>query len=428
MKPRFLGAFAVYSVGLLVNVASLAEIPLDESQIRQVFSKEQPHYQPQNLRFQLGEFGTGQAIVALENARDRATGKELWLLEYDKQWKIGRKLADKVSEFHPVSFEKNAQTALFYTRSSSPSKGVQQTEFKVISLQQPRELFSQTALDNTGAAGLMNTQFQEHRIEFEDVDKDGTVELIDTELKIAYLGNQQSDSTEKKTVYKMQQGRLQVFDPNAPVKAVEKTPTPPESAPPATSSISLATETKPVKSVATSSSIVAGDSRITIGAGVRVRMQPKASAKEVTRLQFGTVLRELEKAKQSEFLGDKRDYWYKVEVADGKQGWVFGSFITPVDALHLPEKYIELAKKQLANDALQFSDWVDVVNFLNRVSSEVANKNLAAELAVLRQQGLARSLKAIPAGQEQQSPYKEWLSEQASFLSYHAPSGTWRVK
>ena len=117
-----------------------------------------------------------------------------------------------------------------------------------------------------------------------------------------------------------------------------------------------------------------------------------------------------------------------MELAEGKQGWVFGSFITPVDVQHLPEKYIELAKNQLANDALQFSDWVDVVNFLNRVSSEVADANLANELAALRQQGLARSLKAIPAGQEQQSPYKEWLIEQANFINYHAPSGTWRVK
>lgn len=423
MKPRFLGA--VYSLGLLVSAPSFAENALDESQIKQLFSKELRNYQPQNVHFQLGEFGAGQAIVALENAQERATGKELWLLEYDKQWKIGRKLADKVAEFKTVSFEKDAKPALFYTRSISPTKGVQQTEFKVISLQQTRELFSQTALDNTGVAGLMNTQFQEHRIEFEDVDKDGSLELIDNEIKIAYLGNQQSDSSEKKSIYKMQQGRLQIFDPNAPVtiQAAEKSVNTPPA--PKTSSISLATEPKPLpaKPVA-----VVGDSRIAIGAGVRVRMQPKASAKEVTRLQFGTVVREVEKAKQSEFLGDKRDYWYKVEVADGKQGWVFGSFITPVDALHLPEKYIELAKTQLANDALQFSDWVDVVNFLNRVSSEVANKNLAAELAALRQQGLARSLKAIPAGQDQQSPYKEWLSEQANFISYHAPSGTWRLK
>lgn len=417
MKPRFLGSLAVCGLGLWVSLPSAAETPLDESQIKQLFSKELRNYQPQNLRFQLGEFGSGRAIVALENAQERTTGKELWLLEYDKQWKIGRKLADKVTDFQTVDFEKNAKPALFFTRNLSPSKGVQQTEFKVISLQQNRELFSQTALDNTGAVGLMNTQFQEHRLEFDDVDKDGSLELIDTELKINYLGNQQSDSIEKKTIYKMQQGRLQIFDPNAPTPAGKVVSVAAIPAPNPLPARKIVTE-KPVT----------GDKRITIGAGVRVRMQPKATAKEVTRLQFGTVIRELEKAKQSELLGDKRDYWYKVEAAEGKQGWVFGSFITPVDVQHLPEKYIELAKTQLANDALQFSDWVDVVNFLNRVSSEVADASLANELAALRQQGLARSLKAIPAGQEQQSPYKEWLTEQANFINYHAPSGTWRVK
>ena len=425
MKSRFL---AVCSLGLWVSVPSFAETSLDESQIKQLFSKEMRHYQPQNVRFQLGEFGAGQAIVALENAQDRATGKELWLLEYDKQWKIVRKLADKVAEFQTVDFEKNAKPALFYTRNLSPSQGVQQTELKVMALQQNRELFSQTALDNTGAAGLMNTQFQEHRIEFEDVDKDGRLELIDTEIKINYLGNQQSDSTEKKSIYKMQQGRLQVFDPHAPIaKAAETHVTPPETRASHVSSISLATETKPLPANKPST-LVTGNNRITIGAGVRVRMQPKATAKEVTRLQFGTVIHELEKAKQSEFLGDKRDYWYKVALIDGKQGWVFSSFITPVDAAHLPEKYLELAKTQLANDALQFSDWVDVVNFLNRVSGEVADASLATELAALRQQALARSLKAIPEGQAQQSPYQEWLTEQAHFISYHAPSDTWRVK
>jgi hypothetical protein len=428
MKPQFLGALAVCSLGLLVSVPSFAENSLDESQIKQLFSKEMRHYQPQNVRFQLGEFDVGHtgAVVALENAQNQATGKELWLLEYDKQWRIQRKLAENVAEFQTVDFEKNGKPALFFTRSNSPAKGVQQTELKVISLQQDRVLFSQTALDNTGVVGLMNSQFQEHRVEFDDVDKDGSLELIDTEIKIAYLGNQQSDSLEKKTLYKMQQGRLQLFDPNAPViKSVEKPVTTPEKSSPNTSSISLATEIKPLP---TKLPIVMGDNRITVGAGVRVRMQPKATAKEVTRLQFGTVIREVEKAKQSEVLGDKRDYWYKVAVADGKQGWVFGSFITPVDIQHLPEKYIELAKNQLANDTLQFSDWVDVVNFLNRVSGEVMDASLATELASLRQQGLARSLKAIPAGQAQQSPYKEWLTEQANFVNYHAPSGTWRVK
>ena len=58
MKSRFL---AVCSLGLWVSVPSFAETSLDESQIKQLFSKEMRHYQPQNVRFQLGEFGAGQA-------------------------------------------------------------------------------------------------------------------------------------------------------------------------------------------------------------------------------------------------------------------------------------------------------------------------------------------------------------------------------
>lgn len=410
-------SLALFGLGVIFSAPSSANIALDESQIKQLFvARGVP--QLQNISFQVGEFVSGRvgAVVALDNPQNHALAKEVWLLDFDKQWKVLRKLADSVNEFRAVDLDNNGTSELFIVQVSHPAQGIQKTRIVLLTLNKDSEtvLFDKTALDNTGVTAAMVSQFQEHQVQFEDVDKDGLLELVDTEIKIGYLGNKQSDSFEKKTIYKLSQGRLQVFDPNAPAKA------------------GITQEelsfTAAKMSDASKSSIASVDdkTRMTLGAGVRVRTQPKATAKEVTRLQIGTLVRELEKNVQSEFLGDKRDYWYKVVLSDGKQGWVFGSFIEPVALSQLPEKYIALAKTQLANENLQFSDWVDVVNFLNRVRGEVSTTAQVDTLTSLRQQALARSLKSIPEGQEQQSPYQEWIKEQADLIRYH--NGTWQVK
>src|SRR6185369_9319011 len=67
-------------------------------------------------------------------------------------------------------------------------------------------------------------------------------------------------------------------------------------------------------------------SRITVASGVRVRKAPQVSAEEVERLQIGAVLQEIEQSSSKEKVGQVEDYWYRVALQSGKEGWVFGGF------------------------------------------------------------------------------------------------------
>src|SRR5215203_1858426 len=73
-------------------------------------------------------------------------------------------------------------------------------------------------------------------------------------------------------------------------------------------------------------------SRITSASNVRARALPNTSAEEVTRLQIGTIVQELEQSSSKEKIGNAEDYWYKIALPGGKEGWVFGSFTMPFAA------------------------------------------------------------------------------------------------
>ncbi|MEN9847453.1 MAG: hypothetical protein RL368_193 [Pseudomonadota bacterium] len=166
---------------------------------------------------------------------------------------------------------------------------------------------------------------------------------------------------------------------------------------------------------------------ITVVAGVKVQAEPSVNAKEIARLSIGSVLNKLAKSSQTSLLGQERDYWYQVSLADGKQGWVFGSFMVAVDRSHLVEKYIEIADTQLKVDPPVFKDLVDVVNFLDHVTRSLPASEKLGELKLLKLLAVERSLTVITPEQEKVSPYKEWFTAQAPILLRNEMMSGWMV-
>ncbi|HWP44705.1 MAG TPA: SH3 domain-containing protein, partial [Blastocatellia bacterium] len=80
------------------------------------------------------------------------------------------------------------------------------------------------------------------------------------------------------------------------------------------------------------SSEEAARSLIIVTSGVRVRSGPAASAGEVTRLNLGAVVRQLERTSSRERVAGIEDYWYRVATPDGKEGWVFGGYTASYEA------------------------------------------------------------------------------------------------
>lgn len=166
---------------------------------------------------------------------------------------------------------------------------------------------------------------------------------------------------------------------------------------------------------------------ITMVSGVKVQAEPSVSAKEVVRLSIGSVLNKLAKSPQTSLVGQERDYWYKVSLAEGQQGWVFGSFMVAVDRTRLLEKYIEIAEMQLKVDPPIFKDLVDVVSFLDRVIRGLPPSEKLGELKLLKLLAVERSLTVITSEQEKVSPYKEWFAAQAPILLRNEMMAGWML-
>ena len=79
--------------------------------------------------------------------------------------------------------------------------------------------------------------------------------------------------------------------------------------------------------------------KITIGAGVNLRNDPKTSASKSVTIHFGTIGQVLEVISQEET-------WYKISFNDDNKGWISGNFVTDIDINKPFRTYIDIAKKK----------------------------------------------------------------------------------
>jgi hypothetical protein len=167
---------------------------------------------------------------------------------------------------------------------------------------------------------------------------------------------------------------------------------------------------------------------ITISSGVRVRTQPQLTASEVERLPIGTVVEVIERGSTKETVGKASDYWYRVKLASGKDGWLFGGLLSTFDPSQAEEIYLKIANNKLKIEESSFGDMVDLVNFLSRVIPEVKNLSIAVELRLLHLLALHKSVELIPFDKTEDSQYKRWLKEHDGKVVYSEPSGMWYVR
>ncbi len=163
---------------------------------------------------------------------------------------------------------------------------------------------------------------------------------------------------------------------------------------------------------------------ILTGSGVRLRQSPSAKAQEVTRLSFGTIVNELGKSSTQETIGGKQHYWYRISLEDGKQGWVFGSFLQPFRTEQKETIYHDITNARLQQQ-LGAAEYIDLAHFLTRTVGEVATPDVKAELELDRLMTLRQS---VQKGQEEQFPQIDaWIAEQKTEFEFHQLGAFWFV-
>src|ERR1051325_395456 len=119
-------------------------------------------------------------------------------------------------------------------------------------------------------------------------------------------------------------------------------------------------------------------SRITTASNVRARALPNTSAEEVTKLSIGTIVDQLEQSPAKEKVGNSEDFWYKVALPNGKEGWVFGAFTLPFDAANRGEIYKRIASERLKIKDANFADSADLARFMTLAMTEIPDKGTLA--------------------------------------------------
>ncbi len=150
--------------------------------------------------------------------------------------------------------------------------------------------------------------------------------------------------------------------------------------------------------------------RIITASGVHLRSAPKRSATLVGKLKLGTRVKELARSDTQEQISQSKDYWYQVELSDGKQGWIFGSFSTDFDPKQRAKHYQQIAQARL-NKALSWPDAVDLTDFLARVKQEIHSPpEIAAELALSHLRSLQKAINKVENSDV--PPYQAWFEKQ----------------
>ena len=170
--------------------------------------------------------------------------------------------------------------------------------------------------------------------------------------------------------------------------------------------------------------LTADAASIITGSGVRLRQSPTAAAQEITRLAFGTLAQEQERSARQETIAGKQNYWYRIRLEDGKQGWVFGAFLQPFEPSQKETIYRDLIRTRL-QESLKMGDLVEVCLFLNRAIAETAAPDIKAELELARLIALNQSAQQ---GQAENAPQLEaWVAEQKADVEFHKLGAFWFV-
>ncbi|HEX8721357.1 MAG TPA: hypothetical protein VF736_12045 [Pyrinomonadaceae bacterium] len=167
--------------------------------------------------------------------------------------------------------------------------------------------------------------------------------------------------------------------------------------------------------------------KITVVSAVRARGAPEVGAQELTRLKLGTVLSaDARSAAQAEIAG-KTDYWYRVALPGGGQGWVFGGLLADYDPARRRESVRRVVEGRLQAETLSFDDALDFYNF---VEGEMAGAGGTSkgELELARLHALNRAATATGQTMDGKPTNPDFVKAHQRELYYHEFAGQWAVE
>jgi len=170
--------------------------------------------------------------------------------------------------------------------------------------------------------------------------------------------------------------------------------------------------------------------KITVVSAVRARGGPQVAAPEVTRLKLGTVVAADARSTTQSEVGGKRDYWYRVNLPGGGQGWVFGALLADYDPARRAEVIRRIVEERLKVETMSFDDGVDFYNFVSAALADAKDPAERGALELARLHAIGRALTAVAEDEQGNAlpPYRDFIKAHERNLYRHEFAGGWAVR
>jgi hypothetical protein len=167
--------------------------------------------------------------------------------------------------------------------------------------------------------------------------------------------------------------------------------------------------------------------KITTASAVRMRTAPETGAAEVARLKLGTVVSSDARSPEQFELGGKKDYWYRVALPGGEQGWVFGALLADYDPARRDEVVRRIVEERLKVENMSNDDALDLFSF---VEGALAGAGGAAkgELERARLHAVDRVVRALGTDDKGRLSNPGFQKAHEREIYYHELAGGWGVK
>ena len=160
--------------------------------------------------------------------------------------------------------------------------------------------------------------------------------------------------------------------------------------------------------------------RITAAANLAMRQTPGPQATVIAFVPLGTELTEVGP------LGlDKT--WLHVRLADNREGWVLASLTRPLDPARRWPTVERIVTDRLARHGDSFPAAMELVDFVERASRQIADNETAARFDLYHLRAVASAAADIRFGHEKQEPYWSWLDRYRGLVVRDDPSGRWML-
>ena len=149
--------------------------------------------------------------------------------------------------------------------------------------------------------------------------------------------------------------------------------------------------------------------KITTVSAMRVRKAPQVNADEIVRLKLGTVVTAIARSTNQDTISGKTDYWYRVNLPAGGNGWVFGGLLldhSPGQRQELLRQIIEARLKATNTD---FADRQEIYELADSSIHEAKDTSSRAEFELLKLLALASWAVSFPNDRADEPQYKKWV-------------------